>query len=165
MYCSGCGHLLEAGQPACAQCGRPAAPIAPPVPGFEFQIANYAGKVRILGILWLVYAGFSTLAGIAGLTFAKAIVDHGIAPWAGGPSAPVWVFPMAFHFAWIFIVIRAVLSVVAGWGLLERAEWGRIVAIVVAILSLIKFPLGTALAIATLVILLGYRNWALYEQL
>jgi hypothetical protein len=58
-----------------------------------------------------------------------------------------------------------VLCVVAGWGLLERAEWGRIVAIIAAILSLIKFPFGTALGIATLVILLGYRNTVLYERL
>jgi hypothetical protein len=36
---------------------------------------------------------------------------------------------------------------------------------VVSILSLIKFPFGTALGIATLVILLGYRNSALYDQL
>ena len=38
-------------------------------------------------------------------------------------------------------------------------------AIVVAILSLIKFPFGTALGIWTLVVLIGYRNTTLYEQL
>jgi len=48
---------------------------------------------------------------------------------------------------------------------MERAAWGRILAIVVAFLTLIKFPFGTALAIFTLVILLGYRNSSLYEQL
>jgi hypothetical protein len=58
----------------CAQCGRPVAPIAPPVPGFEFQIANYAGKVRILGILWLVYAGLSLALGFAALQFAKSFM-------------------------------------------------------------------------------------------
>ena len=165
MYCSGCGHLLEAGQPVCAQCGRPVAPIAPPVPGFEFQIANYAGKVRILGILWLVYAGLSLALGFAALQFAKSFMSGGFGPWMHGPMPPTWVFPAAFHFAWLFLVIRSVLCVVAGWGLLERAEWGRIVAIIAAILSLIKFPFGTALGIATLVILLGYRNTVLYERL
>jgi hypothetical protein len=48
---------------------------------------------------------------------------------------------------------------------LERTQWGRIVAIVAAILCLIRIPLGTALGIATLIILMGTRNWALYEDL
>ena len=38
-------------------------------------------------------------------------------------------------------------------------------AIVAAVLSLLKFPFGTALGIWTLVVLLGYQNTTLYEQL
>ena len=165
MFCSGCGHALEAGQPVCPQCGRPVAPAAPPVPGYEFQLASYSGKVRMLGILWLVYAGFSVLAGFAAMSFAKSFMSGGFGPWMHGPMPPTWVFPAAMHFAWIFLVGRAVLCAVAGWGLMEHREWGRILAIVVAILSLIKIPFGTALGIATLVILLGYRNSTLYQQL
>jgi hypothetical protein len=48
---------------------------------------------------------------------------------------------------------------------MEHSQWGRIVAIVAAFLSLLKFPFGTALGIWTLVVLLGYRNSSLYEQL
>jgi uncharacterized membrane protein (DUF2068 family) len=69
------------------------------------------------------------------------------------------------HLIWIALLGRAVLAVIAGWGLLEHTQWGRIVAIVAAILSLIRFPLGTALGIWTLIMLLGYRNTTLYEQL
>jgi hypothetical protein len=77
----------------------------------------------------------------------------------------MWFFPGLLRFAWLFVVGRAVLAAVAGWGLLEREQWGRIVAIIAAILCLIRFPLGTALGIATLIILMGARNWALYEEL
>lgn len=62
-------------------------------------------------------------------------------------------------------MVRTALASVAAWGLLEHERWGRIVAIIAAILSLIKFPLGTAMGIWTLVVLLGYRNATLYEQL
>jgi hypothetical protein len=62
-------------------------------------------------------------------------------------------------------MVRTGMALVAAWGLLERAQWGRIVAIVAAFLSLLKFPFGTALGIWTLVVLLGYRNTTLYEQL
>ncbi len=53
----------------------------------------------------------------------------------------------------------------AAFGLWQRTEWGRIVAIVAAVFSLLKFPLGTALGVWTMVMLLGYRNTTLYEQL
>lgn len=165
MFCSGCGQTLVAGQPACAQCGRPVPLVAPPIPGFEYQLAGYSSKVRTLGILWFVYAGVSVLFGIAGLSFAKHFIEGGFGPWGHTHMQPDWIFPMAFHFAGLAIVFRAGLCVVAGWGLMEHTRWGKVMAIVAAILSLIKFPIGTALGIATLVILLGYRNSALYDQL
>jgi uncharacterized membrane protein (DUF2068 family) len=69
------------------------------------------------------------------------------------------------RFAWLFLLVRAALAAVAGWGLLEHAQWGRVVAIVAACFSLLKFPFGTALGIWTLIVLLGYRNSTLYDQL
>jgi hypothetical protein len=62
-------------------------------------------------------------------------------------------------------VVRSVLAAVAAWGLWERSGWGRIVAIVAAFASILKFPFGAALGIWTLVVLLGYRNRSLYHQL
>jgi hypothetical protein len=165
MYCSGCGHALQIGQALCPQCSRPVAPITPvPLP-LQFELERYAGKIRVLGILWLIYAGLSLVLGFAGLAFVHSFFSHGFGPWANGPTPQMWFFPALLRFAWVFLVGRAALAIVAGWGLLERTDWGKIVAIVAAVLSLLKFPFGTALAIATLVILLGYRNSALYDQL
>jgi hypothetical protein len=38
-------------------------------------------------------------------------------------------------------------------------------AIIAAVICILKFPFGTALGVATLVILLGYRNSTLYDSL
>ena len=81
-----------------------------------------------------------------------------------GPMPPDWFGPAYCISSWIFLSIRVVLCG-SPVGPLERTQWGRIVAIVAAILCLIKIPFGTALGIATLVILLGDRNSALYDQL
>jgi hypothetical protein len=134
------------------------------VPGFQFALAGYASKVRVLGILWLVYAGITLIFGIVGLAFAHAFLS-GFGPFAHSHVPQTWFFPGLLRFAWLFMVGRAVLAAVAGWGLLERTQWGRIVAIIAAILSLIRIPLGTALGIATLIILIGARNWMLYDEL
>ncbi len=185
MYCSGCGRALEAGQNVCPQCGRPVAVPIPPVPGLAFELENYAGKVKALAVVWLIYAGLSLLLGIAGVIFAHAFLSGNFGPWAHGPWAhapwmygpwangpwrhnapnPLWLGPLILPFVWLAVVVRVGLALAAGWGLLQRAGWGRIVAIIAAILALLKFPLGTALGIWTLVMLLGYRNSSLYEQL
>jgi hypothetical protein len=141
------------------------APAAPPVPDLQFELARYAGKVRVLGVLWIVYAGLSLLLGFTGLAFLHAFFGGGFGPWMHGPMPQMWFFPVLLRFAWVILSLRALLAIAAGWGLLERTQWGRIVAIVAAILCLIRIPFGTALGIATLIILLGYRNSALYEQL
>jgi hypothetical protein len=140
------------------------------VPGFAYQLESYAGKVKALSIVWFIYAGYGLLTGVFGLAFAHAFFSgnfgpwmHG--PWARGPFPPEFFGPMILRFAWMAVVVRVGLAAVAGWGLYERAQWGRIVAIVAAFLSLLRFPLGTALGIWTLVVLLGYRNSTLYEQL
>ncbi|MDR3724701.1 MAG: zinc-ribbon domain-containing protein [Terracidiphilus sp.] len=165
MFCSRCGQTIQPGQPFCPQCGQPSAPIAPPVPGIEYQLDAYAGKIRTLSILWFVYAGLALLTGIVSMRFAHLFLMGPFAPWFNGGTPVPWFFPALLRFAWITILVRTVLAAVAAWGLWEREPWGRIVAIVVAFLSLLKFPLGTALGIWTLVTLMGYRNSTLYDEL
>jgi hypothetical protein len=175
MFCSGCGTTLVPGQGICPQCGRPAPVPIPPVPGLEFQIQNYVGKVRALSVVWFIYAAYSLATGIVGLVFAKAFLadrlglwmhgpwTHG--PWAHGPLGPEFFGPAAIHFVWLLLAVRTGLALLSGWGLLEQQRWGRVVAIVAAFLSILRFPFGTAVGIWTLAVLLGYRNSTLYEQL
>lgn len=171
MYCSGCGQAVAPGQPVCPQCGRPTTVPIPPVPNMGFQLANYANRVRALSTVWFIYGALSLVLGIIGLHFANAFFNGGFGPWMhgpwahGGPVNPQWFGPAIIHFAWVMIVLRSGLALVAGWGLMHREPWGRVVAIVAAFLSILKIPFGTALAIWTLVTLLGYRNTTLYDQL
>jgi hypothetical protein len=165
MFCSGCGQVLEPGQQFCPKCGRPAAQAVPPVPDLQFQLESYAGKVKILSIFWFVYAGLSLLLGFVGLAFVKAFFSGGFGPWMNGPMPPMWLGPAIMRFAWLILLLRAGLALAAGWGLWERTQWGRIVAIVASVLSLLKFPFGTAMGVWTMVVLLGDRNSTMYEQL
>jgi hypothetical protein len=47
-------------------------------------------------------------------------------------------------------------GLLAGYGLLTRKPWARILAIVVGILSLLNFPIGTAIGL--------YTQWALSDE-
>ena len=170
MYCSGCGLALSPGQAVCPKCGRSVLPPVPPVPGLAFQLQNFAAKVRVLGVVWLVYAAVALVTGILALVYANAILSGHFAPWIYGPWGrnpllPLWLGTFAIRFGWVILLVRVSLAVLAGFGLLEQTQWGRGVAIAAAIVNIIKFPFGTAMGIWTLVMLLGYRNSTLYEQL
>jgi hypothetical protein len=142
---------------------------APPIPGLMVELDSYAGKVRALAIVWFIYGAIALTFDIMGLAFANAFFAgrlpwmHG--PWGHGGVPPLFMGPMFLHFIWPLVAIRAILALAAGWGLLHRTEWGRVVAIVAAFFSLFKPLFGTALGIWTLVVLMGYRNTTLYEQL
>ncbi|HTB98567.1 MAG TPA: hypothetical protein VK716_16265 [Terracidiphilus sp.] len=145
-------------------------PSAPIMPNIDFQLQNYASRIRALSIVWYVYGGLSLALGIAGLLFANAwfhgnfgSFPHG--PWNHDTFGPNFLGPAFVHLAFAFLIVRAGLALAAGWGLTERASWGRAVAIVAAVFSLLRFPIGTGLGIWTLVTLLGYRNATLYDHL
>ena len=162
MFCSGCGHAIAPGQPVCPQCGRPTTVQIPMVPNLEFQVANYANRVRALSTVWFIYGGLGLVLGFIGLQFANSFMNGGFGPWMHGP----WSHgPAIIHFAWVMLILRSGLAFAAGWGLMHREPWGRVVALVAAFLCVFKIPFGTALGIWTMVTLLGYRNSTLYDRL
>lgn len=59
----------------------------------------------------------------------------------------------------------AVAGVIAGWGLIARYPWARMLSIVLACISLIHFPFGTALGIYTLWVLAPASADAEYRSL
>jgi hypothetical protein len=169
MFCSACGSGLTPGQAVCPRCGAPLMSVPPPTyPGFQFEMANYASKMRALSTVWFIYGALSLVLGVLGMAFFDTWMAnrghwmHG--PWAHG-GFPFWFGPTILRFGWMYVIARAGLAIMAGWGLMERASWGRIVAIIAAFVNLIKFPFGTALGIWTLLMLLGYRNNTLYDRL
>jgi hypothetical protein len=54
--------------------------------------------------------------------------------------------------------------VLAGWGLMERKPWARTLAIVLGVIVLVKFPVGTALGIYTLWTLAPAQSEAEYRS-
>lgn len=62
-------------------------------------------------------------------------------------------------------VLMAALAFVAGFSLLNRRPWGRMLAIVLAVLALFKFPFGTALGIYTLWVLAPATSAMEYDSM
>lgn len=122
-----------------------------------------AGRLRrhltVMGVLLLI-AGFLRLPG--GLFLFGAMQFR--MPWMHYMGMP-WGGVAGIFLGWIgaWLLVGAVLAIVAGIGLLQRAAWARMTAIVAAIVLLPGFPLDMALGIYVLVILLGQAaetEWA-----
>ena len=62
-------------------------------------------------------------------------------------------------------VLMGSLAILTGYALLTRQNWGRILAIVLAILALIKIPFGTGLGIYTLWVLAPQASGAEWDQM
>jgi hypothetical protein len=64
----------------------------------------------------------------------------------------------------IFMLVVSLPGIVAGLGLLQYRPWARILTIILGILNLPGFPIGTILGIYTLIILLDERSSELFDQ-
>jgi hypothetical protein len=115
--------------------------------------------VNLIGILWIVsgvlglFAAFLVAGLLFGLSFIPAIEPEapGILRWIGFGVGS-------------FLLVLAVPKIVAGIGMLKMKEWGRVLTLVVAFLSLLEFPLGTALAIYSIIILMRDETIQLFRK-
>jgi hypothetical protein len=123
--------------------------------------------VQTLGILWIVFAIYSVLTWLLVLPFLHMALGHG----AWMQHSDTWMVTPFHPGGWLLHVIaivvfgRAILSLAVGFALLTRQPWGRVFAIIVAVLTLIKPILGTILAIYTLWVLLENSGDQNYLQL
>jgi hypothetical protein len=113
--------------------------------------------VRTLAILWLVNAALYLIPGLFLTSFS-------FYDWGFLDGTRAFVPGLIRGIGGTFMAI-AVAGALAGWGLMERRPWARMLAIVLGVLSLFKFPLGTALGIYTLWVLAPASSEAEYRAI
>ena len=153
MFCDRCGAQLVPGQNFCSQCGKPFQPV-PLMPAR----GRIAGHIRLLGILWIALSAFRLIPAGALLFMSQPEVH--IFP----PDAPEFL-PIMFRYLGYAFLISAGAGLAAGWGLLQRQPWGRMLAIAMGCISLFDMPFGTALGIYTLWVLLPATSEEEYRQI
>ena len=154
MFCDRCGIRLQESQRFCPSCGKPAGTV----PFMPVQ-SRICGHVRLLGILWLALSAFRLVPGL----FLVAMFRHGSMAFLP-PDVPFFVHGL-LRGAGVFILGSAVAGILAGWGLLDRQPWARMLAIILAVFNLIDMPFGTGLGIYTLWVLLPARSEEEYRQI
>ena len=103
--------------------------------------------IKILGILYIISGILAVFGGILILLLFAV---------GGILAGEVRVLPILAAIATVLgclLLMIGVAKLICGWGLLARKKWSRVFAIILAILSLINIPFGTALGIYALWIL------------
>src|SRR5512146_1697938 len=150
MFCDACGAPIQAGQKFCTRCGKE---IIGPVPVSE--MSRVARHAHPLGILWMAYSAVILIGGGVLFTIASTLFGHfrGLGPYGPGADLPrnfpPFLQPM-LSFIGLALVIKAAAGIAAGIGIIQRADWARTLAIVVACVSLLSMPFGTAIGVYTL---------------
>src|SRR5689334_19350007 len=104
--------------------------------------------VQILG--WLLMVSNAVFLGIGAFVF---VLLTSIGAVSGDQTA--WaVLSVVGTSVGLLLALLALPGMAAGYGLLKGRSWGRVLAIVVAILSLLNFPIGTAIGVYALWVLL-----------
>lgn len=110
---------------------------------------------KLLGVLHLVYGGFNTLIAL----FVVAM--FGVAAAVG--REPV-MFIVLILVSLVFYTLLILPSLLAGYGLLKRKRWAKVMAMISAVVAALNFPHGTALCVYTFWFLTGDAGKAVYEQ-
>jgi hypothetical protein len=124
--------------------------------------SRLAGHIRLLGILWLAISAFRLIPGLV-LLFLFGWQNEVFGPGAFPPGAPPFVAPLVTAIGWLF-VLSAGVGFAAGFGLLARQTWARMLTIVLGAFALIDIPFGTALGIYTLWVLLPAESEEEYNR-
>jgi hypothetical protein len=159
MFCDQCGAQLQAGQSSCVRCGKPIVGLS------QLRRNRVREHIRLLGILWMAYSALHVVAGAILIVVAHTIFAGTFhVPNGPPPEVTQWLRPF-LSFIGYLILAKAAAGFIAGWGLLQRESWARVVALVVGFVALLNVPLGTALGIYTLWVLLTPQSDEEYKTL
>jgi hypothetical protein len=160
MFCDGCGAAVQPGQAFCGKCGKA---IVGPVTTMQLRPGRVCGHIHLLGILWLAISAFNTIGGVVLYVIANTLFAH--LHDFGAPQAPTsFLRPFLSVIAGL-VLLKAATGFIAGWGLLQREPWARVVALVLGFISLFNIPFGTAVGIYTLWVLLPAQSQQEYDAM
>ena len=113
--------------------------------------------VRILAYLHIVFGGLGTIAAVVVLVVFGGVAGIVGATNAGDPDAMHIAMPVLGIVGLAisgFVLLLSLPGVIAGFGLLKFRPWARILTIVLSALDLPGVPIGTALGVYGLWVLL-----------
>ena len=113
--------------------------------------------VKVLGWLWIIMGALGLLGALCAFV---GIAGGGL---ISGDQDAIIATSITSTAICGFVFLVSIPNIIAGIGLLKYKSWARILAIILGVLNLFAFPIGTALGIYTLWALLNKETPPLFE--
>lgn len=113
--------------------------------------------VTLVAVLHIALGGVGLLA--AGIVFF-VVAGAGL---VSGDLEAFWITSTVASFVALFLAVVSLPAIIAGLGLLRRRPWARVLTLVVAVVELFNIPLGTALGVYSLWVLLNRETERLFS--
>lgn len=163
MFCDRCGAMLQPGQAFCNTCGKQ---ITGPVAAVPLYPGRVQSHIHLVAVLWFALSALEAFGGLFLLLLGSALFPHLHEMSDVPPDVPTGFLTALFTMLGLVVLAKAACGFAAGIGLTRRAPWGRMMALVISFISLItNIPLGTALAIYTMWVLLPAESQTEYDAL
>jgi hypothetical protein len=150
--------VVQPGQAYCSRCGKQIVGATAAVAAMPVRATRVQGHIHFVGILWLAISAFNAVGGVILYVVANTI----FAPGRG--TGPAFLHPLLSVIA-ILILGKSALGFIAGWGLMQREGWARMLALVLAFIALFNIPFGTAIGVYTMWVLLPANSEEEYRAL
>lgn len=119
--------------------------------------------IRLVGILYIVYGGLHLLGGLVGWLFIRwSGWFHSVV--SGRTMGALMLANTIVAVLLFFVVVVSIAGILGGIGLLNKQRWARILVLVLSFLNLIHFPLGTALGVYGIWVLMKDETDGLFPQ-
>lgn len=128
----------------CAQCGAPLSADAEAV-----QVNPMEKHVTLVAIINIV---FGTIGILVGLFLFIVLIFGGL---VSGDSEAMAITSIVGTTLCGFFLLFSIPELIGGIGLIKHRSWARILVLIIAILDLINIPIGTAIGIYTIWVLLN----------
>ena len=121
--------------------------------------------IELLGILHVIYHSLGLVIALALLTFfgGRFIISCGDT-YLRGMSAAITIYRFVAIGILFAVLLLSITGIIGGIGLLKMRPWGRILALIMGFVSLVRIPFGTALGIYTIWALMNDRTIELFEK-
>jgi hypothetical protein len=114
-----------------------------------------------LTVVAALHIGYGIMSALLGLILWIGLVGAGLL--STDPDA-MRVFSFVGTLAGLFLLLISVPEIVGGIGLLKRRSWARILLLILAVLELMRIPLGTALGVYTIWVLVQDESKQILER-